>query len=74
MTAVEVVAVHNLTDLSTDAGKSIQRTGRVVSVELPEVWVTSITKQAFWHLEAEPEFCPSTTNDIHRALSNVWED
>ncbi len=74
MTSVEVVAVHNLTDLTTDAVNSIQRTGRVVNVELPEVWVTAITKQAFWHLEAEPEFCSSTTNDIHRALSIVWED
>lgn len=72
--SVEIVTLHNLSGLDANAIDSIQRSGRVISVGLPKEWTTLIVQHAFWHLEAEPIFCTANTDEIRRALYNVWED
>lgn len=72
-TSCDVISLHQVSNLDTNTLESIQRTGRVICVGLPTSWMSSIIKESFWSLEAEPEFADTTVQSIQQSLHRVFE-
>jgi len=66
---IEVVELISLHPLCTDnITKSVQKTGRVLLLDVPSEALNSIIASCFWHLESQPE---STQNSDQSNLSRL---
>lgn len=73
-THVNTLVLHDLSTLDHAAIESIRSAGRVVCVDLPKAWMSTLIQSAFWSLEAEPTFTIAESAAIHAAIQSVLED